>query len=54
MGMWYTYVLPVQAAILDLPLTPMLKSIHISSAVLAELENVGVAIRNFVVSLYKS
>ena len=35
--------LPVMAAILNLPLIPMSESVHTSSAVLADLENVGVA-----------
>ena len=41
--MWGTHVLPVMAAIFDLPLTPMSESVHISSAVMTDLENVGVA-----------
>ena len=40
-----SYVLPVLAAIFDLPLRPTLmsESVHNSSAMLADLENVGVA-----------
>ena len=39
----YLKVLPVMAAIFHLPLTPTLKSVHTSSAVLTDLENMGVA-----------
>ena len=38
-----TYVIPVMAAIFDLQFTPMSKSVHTSSVVLADLENAGVA-----------
>ena len=31
------------ATIFDLPVTPMMESVHTSSAVMADLENVGVA-----------
>ena len=37
------YVLPVLADIFDLPLTPPSESVHASSVVLTDLENVGVA-----------
>ena len=39
----------VDAAIFDLPLTSLSESVHASSAVLADLENVGLA---FEISLY--
>ena len=41
--MWDMYELPVMAAIFDVPLTPMSESVFISSAVLADLDNVRVA-----------
>ena len=44
-AMFIISLLPVLAAIFNLPLTPMSESVHNSSAVLAELENVGVASR---------
>ena len=37
------YALPVMAAIFDLPLTPMLDSVHTSPTELLDPENVGVA-----------
>ena len=41
--MWDTYVRPVMATIFELPLTPRSESVHTSSALLADLENVRVA-----------
>ena len=43
MRMYTYYVLPVMAAIFDLPLALMSESFHTSSAVLADLANVDVA-----------
>ena len=39
----YSYILPVMAAIFDLPVTPMSESVYTSSAVLTDPGNVGVA-----------
>ena len=43
MWMWDTYVLPVMAAIFDLPVTPMSESVYCISAMLLDPKNVGVA-----------